>query len=178
MSKWRHTDIDARLWRPIDVSTASFRHCALAWQYLALFGSLLNWLLHKVLFFLANAVGRFPLSLCFCIITDKMGWQNSLVPKTQITEFANSVDLDELAYNEPPHLDLHCLTSSLWILSVLKLGLNFFLKICRRKFCRLLLGSARVNFNELATLQNILNLEAELLSGKFLHTRTRTHAHE
>ena len=28
-------------------------------------------------------------------------------------EFANSVDLDEVACNEPPHLDLHCLLSSL-----------------------------------------------------------------
>ena len=28
-------------------------------------------------------------------------------------EFANSVDLDEVAHNEPPHLDLHCLPSSL-----------------------------------------------------------------
>ena len=30
-----------------------------------------------------------------------------------IAEFANSVDLDEVANNEPPHLDLHCLPSSL-----------------------------------------------------------------
>ena len=35
------------------------------------------------------------------------------VPETQIAEFANSVDLDEEAHNEPPHLDLHCLPSSL-----------------------------------------------------------------
>ena len=28
-------------------------------------------------------------------------------------EFANSVDLAEVAHNEPPHLDLHCLPSSL-----------------------------------------------------------------
>ena len=26
---------------------------------------------------------------------------------------ANSVDPDEVAHNEPPHLDLHCLPSSL-----------------------------------------------------------------
>ena len=31
----------------------------------------------------------------------------------KIAEFANSVDLDEVAHNEPPHLDLHCLPSSL-----------------------------------------------------------------
>ena len=28
-------------------------------------------------------------------------------------EFANSVDLDEVAQYEPPHLDIHCLSSSL-----------------------------------------------------------------
>ena len=27
--------------------------------------------------------------------------------------FANSIDLDEVAHNESPHLDLHCLPSSL-----------------------------------------------------------------
>ena len=36
-----------------------------------------------------------------------------LVPELKIAEFANSVDLDEVAHNEPPHLDLHCLSSSL-----------------------------------------------------------------
>ena len=36
---------------------------------------------------------------------------NSLVLKTKIAEFANSVDLDEMAHNEPPHLDLHFLPS-------------------------------------------------------------------
>ena len=37
------------------------------------------------------------------------------VPGKKIAEFANSihVDLDEVAHNEPPHLDLHCLPSSL-----------------------------------------------------------------
>ena len=29
--------------------------------------------------------------------------------ETEIAEFANSVDLDEVAHNEPPHLDLLCL---------------------------------------------------------------------
>ena len=32
---------------------------------------------------------------------------------TKIGEFANSVDLDEVAHNEPSHLALHCLPSSL-----------------------------------------------------------------
>ena len=35
------------------------------------------------------------------------------VPETKIAEFANSIDLDEVAHNEPPHLDLHCLLSGL-----------------------------------------------------------------
>ena len=35
------------------------------------------------------------------------------VPETKIAEFANSVDLDEVAHNEPPHQDLHCLLSCL-----------------------------------------------------------------
>ena len=35
------------------------------------------------------------------------------VPEMQIAEFANNVDLDEVAHNDPPHLDLHCLPASL-----------------------------------------------------------------
>ena len=35
------------------------------------------------------------------------------VLETKIAEFANSVDLDEVAHDEPPHQDLHCLPSSL-----------------------------------------------------------------
>ena len=35
------------------------------------------------------------------------------VPVTKIAEFANSVDLDEVTHNEPPHLDLHYLPFSL-----------------------------------------------------------------
>ena len=35
------------------------------------------------------------------------------VPEMKIVEFANSVDLDEVAHNEPPHLDLHYLPSCL-----------------------------------------------------------------
>ena len=35
------------------------------------------------------------------------------VPETKKVAFANSVNLDEVAHNEPPHLDLHCLPSSL-----------------------------------------------------------------
>ena len=35
------------------------------------------------------------------------------VPEMKIVEFANGVDLDEVAHYEPPHLDLHCLPFSL-----------------------------------------------------------------
>ena len=36
------------------------------------------------------------------------------VPKIKIVDFANSVDPDEVVHeNEPPHLDLHSLSSSL-----------------------------------------------------------------
>ena len=31
----------------------------------------------------------------------------------KIAEFANSTDLDEVAHNEPPRLDIHCLPSRL-----------------------------------------------------------------
>ena len=43
----------------------------------------------------------------------------STVPETKIAEFANSVDLDEVAHNEPPHLVLHCLPPGLSILSTI-----------------------------------------------------------
>ena len=32
-------------------------------------------------------------------------------PKLKIVKFSNSVDLDEVAHNEPPHLALHSLPS-------------------------------------------------------------------
>ena len=35
------------------------------------------------------------------------------LPEAKIVEFAKSVDLDEVAHHEPPHLDLHCSPSSL-----------------------------------------------------------------
>ena len=34
------------------------------------------------------------------------------VPEMKKAEFANRVDLDEMAHDEPPHLDLHWLPSS------------------------------------------------------------------
>ena len=33
-------------------------------------------------------------------------------PMNKIFKFVNSIDLDEVAHNEPPHLDLHCLPSA------------------------------------------------------------------
>ena len=35
------------------------------------------------------------------------------VLEKKIAEFSNSVDLDEVTHKVPPHLDLHCLPSSL-----------------------------------------------------------------
>ena len=43
-------------------------------------------------------------------------------------EFANSVDLDEVAHNEPPHLDLHCFSSRFQILNMIEHGRNIFWK--------------------------------------------------
>ena len=51
-----------------------------------------------------------------------------------MAEFANSVDLDEVAHNEPPHLDLHCLPSSLRILNMILLGINIFRKFADENF--------------------------------------------
>ena len=38
---------------------------------------------------------------------------NSLSTREKIGEFAYSVDLGEVAHNEPPHPDQHCLPSRL-----------------------------------------------------------------
>ena len=37
---------------------------------------------------------------------------NLVEMKIADSEFADSVDLGEVAHHEPPHLDLHCLSSS------------------------------------------------------------------
>ena len=63
------------------------------------------------------------------------------VTETKLADLANSVDLDEVAHNEPPHLDLHCLPLVFELSILYSLDLTFFLKISRRKFCRLLFGS-------------------------------------
>ena len=52
-----------------------------------------------------------------------------------MAEFANSIDLDEVAHYEPPQQDLHCLPSSLWILNMIWLVLNiFFLNFADENF--------------------------------------------
>ena len=47
----------------------------------------------------------------FCMLTLK-------APNTPIAEFANTADPDETAHNEPSHLDLQCLPSSLLIFNM------------------------------------------------------------
>ena len=48
----------------------------------------------------------------------KFDVKSGLTLKKKIVEFANIADPDEVAHNEPPHRDLHCLLSSLCILSL------------------------------------------------------------
>ena len=49
----------------------------------------------------------------FFFFYDRLDSLTIKVPETKTAEFANSVVLDEVAHNEPPHLDLPCLPSSL-----------------------------------------------------------------
>ena len=51
--------------------------------------------------------------ICFYMFIHHRYLLTLSVPETKIAEFANCVDLDEVAHNEPPHLDLHCLLCSL-----------------------------------------------------------------
>ena len=53
---------------------------------------------------------------------------NTLSAREKTAEFANSIDPDEVAHNEPPHLDLHCLNCQLYSLD------KNILKICRGNF--------------------------------------------
>ena len=62
-----------------------------------------------------------------------------------MAELANSVDLDEMAQNEPPHLDLHCLLSSLWILNMILLGLTIFWKFADENFVNCFLVVKELN---------------------------------
>ena len=53
----------------------------------------------------------------FAIFIQFAGFNSNLLntqcPRMKIVEFANSLDPDEMAHNEPLHLNLHCLPSSL-----------------------------------------------------------------
>ena len=44
----------------------------------------------------------------------------------KISEIANSVDLDEVAHNEPPHADLQCLPSTCSLSILNMMDLTFF----------------------------------------------------
>ena len=46
-----------------------------------------------------------------------------------MVEFVNSLDPDEVAYDEPSHLDLHCLPSILRILNMIYSLVNIFFEI-------------------------------------------------
>ena len=58
-------------------------------------------------------------------------------PNTTIAEFANTVDPDETAHNEPSHLDLQCLPSSLCFFNIIQFILKVF-----RNFADVILSSA------------------------------------
>ena len=62
-------------------------------------------------------------------------------PNTTIAEFANTADPDEMAHNEPSHLDLQCLPSKLWFFNIKQ----FLLKDCRN-FADVILSSAFLAF--------------------------------
>ena len=68
--------------------------------------------------------------------------------KTILTEFANSVDLDEAALRESPHLDLHWLPSSLWSLNIISLTILFF-NFADASFTHYLFTALRVNLNRI-----------------------------
>ena len=69
---------------------------------------------------------------------------NTKSPINENRWICNSVDGDEVANNEPPHLDLYCLHSSLWILNMIQYGQNIFLKSADVSFAFSFLGTLRV----------------------------------
>ena len=66
-------------------------------------------------------------------------------PNTTIAEFANTIDPDETAHNEPSHLDLQCLPSIFFLFFNIK---QFLLKVFR-KFADVILSSAFLALYEL-----------------------------
>ena len=75
---------------------------------------------------LSNPADPWKLHCVYVTYTDNLTFNSVSSSEMKIDEFANSVDLDEVAHNEPPHLYLHCLHSSLCILSKIQLRLNIF----------------------------------------------------
>ena len=53
------------------------------------------------------------------MIARQLNLYKTLCTETKLAEFENSIDPIEVAHNEPPQLDLHCLVSSLWILNLI-----------------------------------------------------------
>ena len=51
-------------------------------------------------------------NLYFFIKEHALRYQCLRHQESTVTDYANSVDPDEVAQNEPPHLYLHCLPSS------------------------------------------------------------------
>ena len=47
-------------------------------------------------------------------------------PNTTIADFANTVDTNEIAHNEPSHLDLQCLPTSLSFFNIIQFILKVF----------------------------------------------------
>ena len=64
---------------------------------------------HKIINFTFGTIGKF----IFGVPANRKKRTTAM----KIAELANRVDLDEVAHFEPPHLDLNCLPSSIWILN-------------------------------------------------------------
>ena len=63
------------------------------------------------------------------------------VPETKIAEFANSVELDEVAQHKPPH-QIYTVCPLVFEFSIrYSLDLTFFENLQTKIFCRLLFGS-------------------------------------
>lgn len=60
-----------------------------------------------------------------------------------MVKLSNSMNPEEMAHDEAPHLGLYCLPSSLYFSIWYNLGEQFF-KLFRRKFCHLLFGALRI----------------------------------
>ena len=60
---------------------------------------------------------------------------------TKTAAFTNSVDPNEVAHYEPPHQDLHCLSSSLGILNLIQMD-----KTIIEIFAEANFGAERVNW--------------------------------